>query len=89
MIWSNGVAVFWVGAGGSQRSFVDDAFNLYDHRVEDVDVERLATEDHFEMFLEDADDAFPASSSVGCVWGVLDPLDGSQWVDCFGVFLFL
>ena len=52
MIWSNGVAVFWVGAGGSQRSFVDDAFNLYDHRVEDVDVERLATEDDLEMFLE-------------------------------------
>ena len=52
MIWSDDVAIFWVGADGSQRSFVDDAFNLYDHRVEDVDVERLATEDDLEMFLE-------------------------------------
>ena len=52
MIRSDDVTIFGVGADGSQRSFVDNGFNLYDHRVEDVDVERLATEDDLEMFLE-------------------------------------
>mgnify|MGYP005735958147 CR=1 FL=1 len=52
MIWSDDVTVFWVGADGCQRSFIDDALNLYDHRVEDVDVERLATEDDLEMLFK-------------------------------------
>ena len=77
MIWSDDVTVFWVGADGSQRSFVDDAFNLYDHRVEDVDVERFATEDHFKVFLKNADDAFPTSPVVtGVGWNEF-PLQSS------------
>ena len=69
MIWSNGVTVFGVDADGRERSSVDDSFDLNDHRVEDVDVEWVATEDHFEVFLKNADDAFPTSPIVtGVGW---------------------
>ena len=64
MVWSDSVTVFGIGADGSKWPFVDDSFDLNDHRVEDVDVERFATEDHFEVFLKNADDAFPTSSVV-------------------------
>ena len=64
MIRSYDVAVFGIGTDGSEWSFVDDSFDLNDHRVEDVDVERFATEDHFEMLLEHADDPFPTTSIV-------------------------
>ena len=62
MIWSDDVAVFWVGADGCQRSFVDDTFDLHDHRIKDVDVERLAAKDDLEVLLKQADDAFPTSA---------------------------
>ena len=77
MVWSDNVTVFWVGADGCQRSFVDDALDLYDHRVEDVDVERLATEDDFEMLFEQADDTLPTSTIMTGVWWNELPLQSS------------
>ena len=77
MVWSNNVTVFGIGTNGGERSFVDDSFDLHDCCAENVDVEGLATEDHFEMFLEDADDAFPASSIVTSVRRNKFPLQSS------------
>ena len=77
MIWSNSVTVFGISTDGRKWSLVDDPFNLYDHRVEDVDVERLATEDHFEVFLEKADDALSTSSVVTGIGGNKFPLQPS------------
>ena len=77
MIRSNSVTVFGVEADGSKRSSVDNSFDLNDHRVEDVDVERLATEDDFEMLFEQADDAFPTSTVMTGVWWNELPLQSS------------
>ena len=74
MIWSNNVAVFGIGANGGKGSFVDDSFDLNDHRVEDVDVERIAVADHLQMFLKKADDTLVTPSDVWAVGGNEIPL---------------
>ena len=77
MVWSDDVTVFGVSANGREWTFVDDTFDLHDHRVEDVDVKRLATEDYFEVFLKKADNALPTSSVVTGVGGNKFPLQSS------------
>ena len=74
MIRREGSAVFGICADGGERASVDDSFDLYYHRVEDVDVERIAVADHLQMFLKKADDTLVTPSDVWAVGGNEIPL---------------
>ena len=74
MIRREGSAVSGVCTDGGKRAPVDDSFDLYYHRIEDVDVERIAVADYLQVFLKKADDTFVTPSDVGTMGGNEFPL---------------
>ena len=61
---SDGVEILGIGTEGGERASVDDSLHLYDERIEDVYVERMAIRVCRKVTFEKADDSFPYSTVV-------------------------
>ena len=85
MRWRDGFVVVGGCADGGEGTFVDDALDLDDGGVEDVDVRSISFEYHFEMLLEERHHPLPHSPVVGSAGRNEFPLEAAALESGSGV----